>query len=58
MRTSNLRYTFAFLLLSLIVSSCSAISGIFNAGMGFGIFVSVVIVIGIIYLIFSAINKK
>jgi len=58
MGTSNLRNSFVLLLLSIIANSCSVISGIFKAGMGFGIFIAVVIVIGIVYLIFSAVNKK
>jgi hypothetical protein len=40
-----------------MLSSCSAVAGIFKAGMGFGIFIVVVIVIGIIVLVARA-GKK
>lgn len=47
----------ALILFSLLVSSCSAIAGIFKAGMGFGIFIVVVIII-IIALIAMRSGKK
>jgi len=54
----NLKALIAYaLLLTLFTSSCSAIAGIFKAGMGFGIFI-VVIFIVIIAAIVMRINKK
>lgn len=44
-------------LLTLIVSSCSVITGIFKAGMGFGIF-AVLAVIVIIVFIIMRLRKK
>lgn len=43
---------------SLMATSCSVISGIFKAGMGFGIFIVVAIVILIIILFLRLGNKK
>ncbi|GAB1453136.1 hypothetical protein MASR2M47_31920 [Draconibacterium sp.] len=40
--------------LMLLLNSCSVIGGIFKAGMGFGIFIVVAIIIGIVALIFRA----
>jgi hypothetical protein len=42
---------------SIVISSCSAIAGIFKAGMGFGIFIVVVIVVIVVVLIMRASNK-
>jgi len=36
-----------FLFLSTLLSSCAAVSGIFNAGMSFGIFIVVLIIVAI-----------
>ena len=47
----NLILLFTTTLLFLLLNSCSAITGIFKAGMGFGIFIVVVIIIGIVVLI-------
>lgn len=44
-------------LLSLMVSSCTAIAGIFKAGMGFGIF-AVLAVLVIIVFIIMRLQKK
>jgi hypothetical protein len=40
------------MLLTLFVSSCSVVEGIFKAGMGFGIFAVIAVVALIIYIIF------
>lgn len=39
------------LLLALVLSSCDAIFGIFKTGVGFGVIITVAIVIGIILLV-------
>jgi predicted small secreted protein len=57
MQKSPLLILFAVLLVSLFVSSCSAIAGIFKAGMGFGIFIVVVIIV-IIAVIAMKAGKK
>ncbi len=41
----------SLLITSLSVSSCSIIGGIFKAGMGFGIFIVVAIIVIIVFLI-------
>ena len=45
------------LLLGMTLSSCDAIAGIFKAGMGFGIFL-VILVIVIIGVIVAKVSKK
>jgi hypothetical protein len=42
------------LAMSLLVSSCSAVEGIFNAGMSFGIFIVVAIIVVIGFLVLKA----
>jgi len=39
-------------LMSVMISSCSVIEGIFKAGMGFGIFLVVAVIVLILYLVF------
>ncbi len=46
------------IILIIVLSSCSAIVGIFKAGMGFGIFLTVVVVVVIILILVKAGNKK
>jgi hypothetical protein len=50
-KISNLATTFLLLLSVFMLSSCEAIAGIFKAGMGFGIFIAVVVVAIIIFVI-------
>ena len=57
MKNLNRITLFAILLVSVFMSSCSAIAGIFKAGMGFGIFIVVVIIAIIVAIIIRA-NKK
>ncbi len=57
MKKENLLTNVGLLMLSTMVSSCSAITGIFNAGMGFGIF-SVLAVIVVIVFIFMKVRKN
>jgi hypothetical protein len=44
-------------LIALSVSSCEAIAGIFKAGMGFGIFLVIAVIAGILFLVFRS-GKK
>ncbi len=51
MKISRFINIFNFISILLIMSSCSAIAGIFKVGMGFGIFVviaALVIIVGIV----------
>ncbi len=51
MKISKFILLFNFISILFILSSCSAIAGIFKAGMGFGIFVVIailVIIVGIV----------
>jgi hypothetical protein len=57
MKNSKLPIILTAITISFLMSSCSAIAGIFKAGMGFGIFI-VVLVIIIIVVIISRVNKK
>lgn len=57
MKKSRLSSVFSLILLSLMVSSCSAIEGIFKAGMGFGIFL-VLAVFAIVVFIILKIRQK
>jgi len=56
---NNLLYINAWILLifSALLSSCSVIGGIFETGVGFGIFISAIIATGIIIL-FIRLGKK
>ena len=58
MKTSNILSFFTILMLSLMVSSCSAIAGIFKAGMGVGIFIVVLVIIVIVAIIMWAGKSK
>jgi len=48
---SRLVAPFLLLLLSLMVSSCTAIAEIFKAGMGFGIFAVLAVLVVIVFII-------
>jgi hypothetical protein len=48
---------FAITLISLFITSCSVIGGIFKAGMGFGIFI-VIAVVAVIVIIITRSGKK
>ena len=56
--TSRFDVIFILLLMSLTVSSCSAIGEIFKAGMSFGIFIVVAIIAVFILLFLRFRNKK
>ena len=55
--TSGFIVVFTLLIMSLTVSSCSAISEIFKAGMSFGIFIVVAIIV-VVILLFLRFGKK
>ena len=57
MKNSNLQTVFALLLMSVFMSSCEAIAGIFKAGMGFGVFI-VVAVIALVVIMIMRSRKK
>lgn len=51
MKNSNFITAFILLAMSFFVSSCEAIAGIFKAGMGFGAFAVIGIIMLIIFLV-------
>lgn len=57
MKKINLPFTFTLLFLSLLLNSCAAIGGIFKAGMGFGIFIVIAVILIIAFIAMRA-NKK
>ena len=57
MKNSNLSFVLAFALLSISLASCEAIAGIFKAGMGFGIFLVVAVILLIVGLIVRVLKK-
>lgn len=59
MKTSNLITVVMFLAISVLLSSCEVVGGIFGAGMGFGIFmILAVVVIAILFMVKLGKNKK
>lgn len=56
---TNVRFSSLLIIVftALSVSSCEAIAGIFKAGMGFGIFLVIAVIAGILYLVFRS-GKK
>lgn len=46
-------YAFSAIITCITLSSCEAVAGIFKAGMGFGIFLVLVVIIGILILVFK-----
>ena len=57
MKIAHLPHLLVFMLLGTLLTSCEAIGGIFKAGMGFGIFVVIAVVVLIIGLAMK-IGKK
>ncbi len=57
MTRRNLTTALLLFLSAFMFSSCEAIEGIFKAGMGFGIFL-VILVIGVIIFIISKLGKN
>ncbi len=59
MKTSNLITVVMILAISVLLSSCEIVGGIFGAGMGFGIFmILAVVVIAILFMVKLGKNKK
>lgn len=58
MKRLNLSAALLLLLSALTFSSCQAIADIFKAGMGFGIFIAVVVVAAIVFFIMKAAKGK
>ena len=56
-KITSICYLITLALISLLISSCSAVEGIFKAGMDFGIFI-VIAVILIIVVVVVRIRKK
>ena len=57
MKASRLLFIIDLLLILVLFNSCSAVAGIFKAGMGFGIFI-VFLVIAVIAMIAMRARKK
>ena len=51
MNKSRITSIFSLIFMSLIVSSCSAIEGIFKMGMSFGIFLVLAILVIVVFII-------
>jgi len=59
MKKSNFITVFMFLAISVLLSSCEVVGGIFGAGMGFGIIMIIaVIAIVILFMVKLGKNKK
>ncbi len=54
MKRSLLPVSIVLILMSTLLTSCEIVGGIFKAGMGFGIFIVVAIIVGIVMLISRA----
>ncbi|MCW2118471.1 hypothetical protein [Flavobacterium sp. 7A] len=57
MKNFSLKIATLFVILSLF-TSCEAIGSIFKAGMGFGIFLVVAVIVVVLWLIFKMFGKK
>lgn len=57
MRNSNLPKAVILLFLASLLNSCEAIAGIFKAGMGFGIFLVLAVIVGIAVLLLRGSKK-
>ncbi|HYV90653.1 MAG TPA: hypothetical protein VE978_02680 [Chitinophagales bacterium] len=53
----NLVAAFLIIIFLSIVSACSVVTGIFKAGMGFGIFLVVILIALILFFVFKARSK-
>lgn len=59
MKTSNLITVVMILAISVLLSSCEIVGGIFGAGMGFGIFmILAVVAVAILFMVKLGKNKK
>lgn len=57
MKKTNLIKIITLFLISFLFTSCEVIEGIFKAGMGFGIFLIIAIIVVIVFII-SKLTKK
>lgn len=57
-KASRFIQAFTILFMSMLVSSCELIGGIFKAGMSFGIFIVIAIVLFVIFLIIRIGKRK
>lgn len=57
MKNSNIISALILMFFTLSLTSCSVIADIFKAGMGFGIFIVVAVIGGILYFIFRGRGK-
>lgn len=57
-KTSKFIQAFILLFISMMVSSCEIIGGIFKAGMGFGIFIVIAIILVVVFLIIRIGKRK
>lgn len=58
MKIINLIPALTLFMLSTLLTSCGVVEGIFKAGMGFGIFIVVVVIGLIIYIVMKIGNNK
>lgn len=58
MKKSNFITAFTLFLISFSFSSCEAIAGIFKAGMGFGAFAVIAVVMLLIYVVSRLFGSK
>ena len=58
MKKTNFLTAFILMLISLTLSSCEAIAGIFKAGMGVGIFIVIAIVAIVVFIIMKVGKNK
>lgn len=54
----QIQYLSVFFLILTLFTSCDIVEGIFKAGMGFGIFIVVAIIVLIIYIFSKLTGKK
>lgn len=58
MKKTNFLTAFILMLISLTLSSCEAIAGIFKAGMGVGIFIVIAIVAIVVFIVMKVGKNK
>ncbi|MDZ4822568.1 MAG: hypothetical protein SH856_03830 [Flavobacteriales bacterium] len=57
MKNSRLLPLFALFMLSILLTSCEAIAGIFKAGMGVGIFLVIAVIVVVVVLVMRTRKK-
>ena len=58
MKKTNFLTAFILMLISLTLSSCEAIAGIFKAGMGVGIFIVIAVVAIVVFIVMKVGKNK